>query len=128
MTASALTAADPRHKNSAGSGSRHGTPDHGSARNRALGTAARKLLERPGGDELRFAVFSWSSSCPLPRTIASEIAYRPFTSNIDGVITVDGEQVVCWRLPTKAWARHNSAGPTWDIRNYFLGADTQAET
>ena len=66
-------------------------------------------------------------SCLLAPYYASEIAHTdPFTSNIDGEITVDGEQVALLAPSDEGLGLGTiPAGPTWDIRNYFLGADTQ---
>jgi peptide/nickel transport system permease protein len=66
-------------------------------------------------------------ACLLAPLYATEIAHTdPFTSNIDGQITVDGELVDLLQPSDEGLGLGSiPAGPTWDISNYFLGADTQ---
>ncbi len=50
----------------------------------------------------------------------------PFTSNIDGQTTVNGETVALIQPSTEGLGLGSvPLGPTWDIHNYFLGADAQ---
>ena len=65
--------------------------------------------------------------CMLAPFYASQIAHTdPFTSNIDGEITIDGRQVALLQPSDEGLGLGSTPiGPTWDIRNYFLGADTQ---
>jgi peptide/nickel transport system permease protein len=65
--------------------------------------------------------------CLLAPLYASQIAHTdPFTSTIDGEITINGEQVALLQ-PSEEGLGLGSIpiGPTWDITNYFLGADSQ---
>src|ERR1017187_9730924 len=65
--------------------------------------------------------------CVLAPLYAFQIAHTdPFTSNIDGEITVDGQQVALLQPSEEGLGLGSTPiGPTWDIRSYFLGADTQ---
>ena len=50
----------------------------------------------------------------------------PFTSNIDGTTIVNGQSVALIEPSTEGLGLGSvPLGPTWDIRNYFLGADAQ---
>ena len=50
----------------------------------------------------------------------------PFTSNIDGTTMVDGQSVALIEPSTEGLGLGSvPLGPTWDIHNYFLGADAQ---
>src|ERR1700761_4537715 len=66
-------------------------------------------------------------ACLLAPYYASHISPSdPFTSNIDGEITVNGEQVALLQPSDEGLGLGSiPMGPTWDIHNYFLGADTQ---
>jgi peptide/nickel transport system permease protein len=105
--------------------------------------AAPSALERPAlGPWARAAWKLWSDKaamaalslfllivlvCLLAPQYASQIAHTdPFTSNIDGEITVNGEQVALLQPSEEGLGLGSTPiGPTWDITNYFLGADTQ---
>ncbi len=65
--------------------------------------------------------------CVLAPLYASQIAHTdPFTSNIDGEITMDEQQVALLQPSDEGLGLGSTPiGPTWDIGNYFLGADTQ---
>lgn len=66
-------------------------------------------------------------SCFLAPFYASQIAHTdPFTSNIDGEITINGEQVPLLQPSDEGLGLGSiPIGPTWDLRGFFLGADTQ---
>jgi peptide/nickel transport system permease protein len=89
--------------------------------------AARKLW----GDKAAMAALSLFLLivlvCLLAPFYASQIAHTdPFTSNIDGEITMDGQQVALLQPSDEGLGLGSTPiGPTWDISNYFLGADTQ---
>lgn len=65
--------------------------------------------------------------CVLAPYYASSIAHTdPFTSNIDGEITLNGETVAILQPSTEGLGLGSTPmGPTWDIHNFFLGADNQ---
>ena len=65
--------------------------------------------------------------CLLAPFYATQIAHTdPFTSSIDGEITIDGQQVALLQPSEEGLGLGSTPiGPTWDITNYFLGADTQ---
>ncbi len=66
-------------------------------------------------------------ACVLAPIYATYIAHTdPFTSNIDGEITVDGQQVQLLQASDEGLGLGSTPiGPTWDITNYFIGADSQ---
>ncbi len=66
-------------------------------------------------------------ACALAPVYANYIAHTdPFTSNIDGTITIDGQDVQLLQPSDEGLGLGSTPiGPTWDITNYFLGADEQ---
>ena len=66
-------------------------------------------------------------ACVLAPVYANSIAHTdPFTSNIDGTITIDGQDVQLLQPSDEGLGLGSTPiGPTWDITNYFLGADEQ---
>ncbi len=51
---------------------------------------------------------------------------QPFKSTLDAVVTINGEQKPVMELPTTGLALgYTPIGPTWELGNYFLGADNQ---
>ncbi len=64
--------------------------------------------------------------CLLAPVYASWAGVDPFRSTLDAVITVDGKQVPVMEQSTEGLGLgYNPIGPTWQIGNYFLGADNQ---
>jgi peptide/nickel transport system permease protein len=65
--------------------------------------------------------------CLLAPVYASRVAHSdPFVSNLDGTTIVDGEEVPVMQPEEGGLGLGvTPIGPTWDIRHYFLGADTQ---
>lgn len=65
--------------------------------------------------------------CLAAPLYATYVAHTdPFTSNIDGTTTVNGEEVALIQPSTEGLGLGSvPLGPTWDIHNYFLGADGQ---
>jgi peptide/nickel transport system permease protein len=50
----------------------------------------------------------------------------PFKSTLDAVVTIDGQPHPVMELPTTGLALgYTPVGPTWQLGNYFLGADNQ---
>jgi len=66
-------------------------------------------------------------ACLAAPLYAQYVAHTdPFTSNIDGTTMVDGQSVALIEPSTEGLGLGSvPLGPTWDIRNYFLGADAQ---
>ena len=51
---------------------------------------------------------------------------QPFKSTLDALVTLDGLQKPVMELPTTGLALgYTPIGPTWELGNYFLGADNQ---
>jgi peptide/nickel transport system permease protein len=65
--------------------------------------------------------------CCFAPYYASSIAHtEPFSSNLDGTITVDGEEQAVIQESTEGLGLGTTPiGPTWDLHSYFLGADDQ---
>jgi peptide/nickel transport system permease protein len=65
--------------------------------------------------------------CLLAPVYAHRVAHTdPFVSNLDGTTIVNGEEVPVMQAEEGGLGLGVSPiGPTWDIRHYFLGADTQ---
>jgi peptide/nickel transport system permease protein len=65
--------------------------------------------------------------CLAAPLYATYVAHTdPFVSNIDGEITLNGETVALVQPSTEGLGLGSvPLGPTWDITNYFLGADGQ---
>ncbi len=96
----------------------------------ALGPWARALRKlvadraAMGALALFLAIVLLCLAAPL---YAKYVAHTdPFTSNIDGTTTVNGESVNLIEPSTEGLGLGSvPLGPTWDIGNYFLGADGQ---
>jgi len=89
--------------------------------------AARKLWADKAA-MTAFAVFILIViACALAPIYASNIAHTdPFTSNIDGTISLGGQDVPLLQPSDEGLGLGSTPiGPTWDITNYFLGADEQ---
>jgi peptide/nickel transport system permease protein len=65
--------------------------------------------------------------CLAAPLYATYVAHTdPFTSNVEGSTTVDGQDVDLIQPSTEGLGLGSvPLGPTWDIHNYFLGADGQ---
>ena len=66
-------------------------------------------------------------ACLAAPLYANYVAHTdPFSSNIDGTTTIDGQDVALVQPSTEGLGLGSiPIGPTWDIRNFFLGADSQ---
>jgi len=66
-------------------------------------------------------------ACLAAPLYATYVAHTdPFTSNVEGSITIDGQDVDLIQPSTEGLGLGSvPLGPTWDIHNYFLGADGQ---
>jgi peptide/nickel transport system permease protein len=89
--------------------------------------AARKLV----GDRAAMAALGLFVlivlACLLAPVYAQQIAHTdPFSSNIDGEITVDGQDLQLLQPSTEGLGIGSTPiGPTWHFDAYFLGADNQ---
>ena len=64
--------------------------------------------------------------CLLAPVYAAWAGVDPFRSTLDAVIMIDGKQVPVMEQSTEGLGLgYNPIGPTWQIGNYFLGADNQ---
>ena len=65
--------------------------------------------------------------CLAAPLYATYVAHTdPFTSNVEGSTTIDGQDVDLIQPSTEGLGLGSvPLGPTWDIHNYFLGADGQ---
>ena len=66
-------------------------------------------------------------ACLLAPAYAEYVSHTdPFRSNLDGQIERNGEMVPVMENSTEGLGLgFTPIGPTWDIRNFFLGADNQ---
>ena len=65
-------------------------------------------------------------ACALAPVYAAWAGVQPFRSTLDAVITLNGEAKPVMELPTTGLALgYTPIGPTWQLGNYFLGADNQ---
>lgn len=65
-------------------------------------------------------------ACLLAPVYAWWAGVQPFKSTLDAVIMIGGEQRPVMELPTTGLALgYTPIGPTWELGNYFLGADNQ---
>ena len=113
---------------------RNSGPNQGPAaatRRRSAGgpwiTAYRKLI-RDRAAIVAFAVFILIVlACASAPYYARAIAHTdPFHSNIDGTITIDGQQKPILEASTVGLGLGTiPIGPTWDLHAYFLGSDDQ---
>jgi peptide/nickel transport system permease protein len=64
--------------------------------------------------------------CLLAPAYAAWAGVEPFRSSLDAMITIDGRQVPVMEQSTEGLGLgYNPIGPTWELGNYFLGADNQ---
>jgi peptide/nickel transport system permease protein len=64
--------------------------------------------------------------CLLAPVYAAWAGVNPFKSTLDAVITLNGQSQPVMELPTTGLALgYTPIGPTWQLGNYFLGADNQ---
>lgn len=92
-----------------------------------LARAVRKLLAdraAMGALGLFFLIVLLCAAAPLYATYVAHT--DPFASNIDGSITLNGEDVALVQPSTEGLGLGSvPLAPTWDIHNFFLGADAQ---
>ena len=64
--------------------------------------------------------------CLLAPVYATWSGVDPFRSTLDAVIRIDGQDVPVMEQSTEGLGiGYNPIGPTWQLGNYFLGADNQ---
>lgn len=76
---------------------------------------------------LALAVFlAIVTACALAPVYAQWAGTEPFKSTLDKVITLNGADQPVMELPKTGLALgYTPIGPTWELGNYFLGADNQ---
>jgi len=89
--------------------------------------AARKLVANRAAMAALGLFILIVLACLAAPLYADYIAHTdPFSSNIDGTTTIDGQDVALVQPSTEGLGLGSiPLGPTWDIRNFFLGADAQ---
>ena len=89
-------------------------------------TAMRRLArDRAGMAALAMFVIILTL-CLLAPIYAVWAGVDPFTSTLDATITIDGMTVPVMEQSTEGLGLgYNPIGPTWQLGNYFLGADNQ---
>jgi peptide/nickel transport system permease protein len=89
-------------------------------------TALRRLM-RDRAASAAFLVFAAILAlCLLAPAYAAWAGVDPFRSTLDAMITIDGQQVPVMEQSTEGLGLgYNPIGPTWQLGNYFLGADNQ---
>jgi peptide/nickel transport system permease protein len=89
-------------------------------------TALRRLL-RDRAAIVALAVFALIVTvCLMAPVYAQWAGVNPFRSTLDAIITVDGRQVPVMEPSTEGLGLgYTPIGPTWELGNYFLGADNQ---
>jgi peptide/nickel transport system permease protein len=90
-------------------------------------TAFRKLVRDKAAMTALLVFILIVVGCCFAPYYASNIAHTaPFSSNLDGTITVDGEEQAVIQESTEGLGLGTTPiGPTWDLHSYFLGADDQ---
>jgi peptide/nickel transport system permease protein len=90
-------------------------------------TAFRKLMsDHAAIAALVVFVLIVVACCCAPLYVSQVSQIDPFTSNIDGTVTLDGEDVSILEPSTEGLGLGTTPiGPTWVFSTYFLGADDQ---
>jgi peptide/nickel transport system permease protein len=90
-------------------------------------TAFRKLVRDKAAMAALLVFILIVVGCCFAPYYANSIAHTaPFSSNLDGTITVDGEEQAVIQESTEGLGLGTTPiGPTWDLHSYFLGADDQ---
>jgi len=90
-------------------------------------TAFRKLVRDRAAMAALFVFILIVIGCSFASYYASSIAHTlPFSSNLDGTITIDGQDQPIIEESTEGLGLGTTPiGPTWNWRTYFLGADEQ---
>ncbi|HVT50032.1 MAG TPA: ABC transporter permease [Dongiaceae bacterium] len=90
-------------------------------------TALRKLIsDKAAIAALLVFILIVVACCCAPLYVSQVSHIDPFTSNIDGSITIDGQDQPILEPSTEGLGLGTTPiGPTWDFSAYFLGADDQ---
>src|SRR5262245_17695935 len=90
-------------------------------------TAFRKLMsDHAAIAALVVFILIVVACCCAPLYVSQISQLDPFNSNIDGSITVDGQDTPILEPSTEGLGLGTvPIGPTWDFSAYFLGADNQ---
>ncbi len=89
-------------------------------------TAMRRLARDRAGMAALVLFAIILAMCLLAPAYASWAGVDPFSSTLDKMITIDGQQVPVMEQSTEGLGLgYNPIGPTWKLGTYFLGADNQ---
>lgn len=90
-------------------------------------TAVRKLVRDRAAMAALLVFILIVIACSFAPYYADSIAQtQPFSSNLDGTITIDGQDQPIIEESTEGLGLGTTPiGPTWNWRTYFLGADEQ---
>src|SRR5262247_2053999 len=88
-------------------------------------TAYRKLIRDKAAMAALLLFILIVIGCCFASYYASNVALtQPFSSNLDGTVMVDGQEVPVIEESTEGLGLGTTPiGPTWNIHGYFLGAD-----
>ncbi len=85
-----------------------------------------RSVSRPVGHAALFLFLIILGMCLLAPAYAAWAGMDPFKSTLDATITLNGQTVNVMEQSTEGLGLgYNPIGPTWEIGNYFLGADNQ---
>jgi len=89
-------------------------------------TAVRRLFRDKAAVAALFVFVLIVILCLLAPAYALWANVDPFKSTLDAVITVNGQDVPIMKQSTEGLGLgYTPIGPTWELGNYFLGADNQ---
>ncbi len=89
-------------------------------------TAVRRLMRDRAAMAALFLFLIILGMCLLAPAYAAWAGMDPFKSTLDATITLNGQTVNVMEQSTEGLGLgYNPIGPTWEIGNYFLGADNQ---
>ncbi|HVO03312.1 MAG TPA: ABC transporter permease [Candidatus Cybelea sp.] len=90
-------------------------------------TAYRKLVrDRAAMAALAVFLLIVIACCCAPLYVSQFSHIDPFQSNIDGTVTLDGQDVSILEPSTEGLGLGTTPiGPTWEFNTFFLGADAQ---
>lgn len=89
-------------------------------------TAFRRLLRDRAAVAALFVFLLIVVVCVLAPAYAAWANTDPFTSSLDAVIKLNGQDVPVMEQSTEGLGLgYTPIGPTWQLGNYFLGADNQ---
>ena len=86
----------------------------------------RRLFRDRAAVAALIAFLTILAMCLLAPIYAAWAGVDPFRSTLDATVLIDGREVPVMELSTEGLGLgYNPIGPTWELGNYFLGADNQ---